>query len=125
MGGKGDARPGVKTPIGKRIDGFDPQDSVAIYTFDSRLMVRQEFTTDKQAAKRAILRTRAEGQTALFDALSEAAQEVAARAGKKALIVVTDGDDNASVLNASAAVTRAEKLGLPLYAIAEGETTRS
>src|SRR5260370_34415059 len=118
MGGKGDARPGVKTPIGKRIDGFEPLDSVGIYTFDSRLTVRQEFTTDKQAAKRAILRTRAEGQTALFDALSEASQELARRAGKKALIVFTDGDDNASALTATAAITQAKNLRIPLYAIA-------
>jgi Ca-activated chloride channel homolog len=124
-GSMAEALPRVKNSIVRLIDTLDPQDSVAIYTFDSRLTVRQEFTTDKQAAKRAILRTRAEGQTALFDALSEAAQEVAGRAGKKALIVFTDGDDNASVLNATAAVTRAKKLGIPLYAIAEGEATRS
>src|SRR5712664_217475 len=124
-GSMAEALPRVKNSIVKLIDALDPLDSVGIYTFDSRLTVRQEFTTDKQAAKRAILRTRAEGQTALFDALSQAAQEVAGRAGKKALIVSTDGDDNASVLNATAAVTRAKKLGIPLYAIAEGEATRS
>jgi VWFA-related protein len=124
-GSMAEALPRVKNSIVKLIDALDPQDSVGIYTFDSRLTVRQEFTTDKQSAKRAILRTRAEGQTALFDALAQAAQEVAARAGKKVLIVFTDGDDNASVLNATAAITRAKKLGIPLYAIAEGEATRS
>jgi Ca-activated chloride channel homolog len=124
-GSMAEALPRVKNSIVKLIDALDPQDSVAIYTFDSQLTVRQDFTTDKRAAKRAILRTRAEGQTALFDALSEAAQELAGRAGKKALIVFTDGDDNASALNATAASTRAKKLGIPLYAIAEGEATRS
>ena len=124
-GSMAEALPRVKNSIVKLIDALDPQDSVGIYTFDSRLTVRQEFTTDKQAAKRAILRTRAEGQTALFDALSEAAQEVATRAGKKVLIVFTDGDDNASVLNSTAAIARAKKLGIPLYAIAEGEATHS
>jgi len=124
-GSMAEALPRVKNSIVKLIDALDPLDSVGIYTFDSRLTVRQEFTTDKQAAKRAILRTRAEGQTALFDALSEAAQEVAARAGKKVLIVFTDGDDNASALNATAAIARAKKLGIPLYAIAEGEATHS
>src|SRR6266853_137087 len=118
-GSMAEALPRVKNSIVKLIDALDPLDSVGIYTFDSRLTVRQEFTTDKQAAKRAILRTRAEGQTALFDALSEAAQEVAARAGTKVLIVFTDGDDNASALNATAAIARAKKLGIPLYAIAE------
>ncbi len=112
-GSMAEALPRVKNSIVKLIDALDPLDSVGIYTFDSRLTVRQEFTTDKQAAKRAILRTRAEGQTALFDALSEAAQEVAARAGKKVLIVFTDGDDNASALNATAAIARAKKLGIP------------
>jgi Ca-activated chloride channel homolog len=124
-GSMAEALPRVKNSIVKLIDALDAQDSVAIYTFDSQLTVRQEFTSDKQAAKRAILRTRAEGQTALFDALSQAAQEVAGRPGKKVLLVFTDGDDNASALNATAAITRAKRLGIPLYAIAEGEATRS
>ena len=124
-GSMSEALPRVKNSIVKLIDELGPEDSVAIYTFDQRLVVRQDFTTDKSAAKRAALRTRAEGQTALFDALSEAAQELSQRSGKKVLILFTDGDDNSSVLNASAAVARAKKAGVPLYAIAEGEATRS
>jgi len=120
-----EALPRVKNSVVRLIDALGPQDSVAIYTFDSRLTVRQEFTTDKTAAKLAVLRTRTGGLTALFDALSEAAQDVSQRPGKKALVVFTDGDDNSSVLNASASVARAKKLGIPLYSIAEGEATRS
>ena len=119
------ALPRVKNSVVKLIDELADQDSVAIFTFDQRLIVRQEFTTDKDAAKRAVLRTRAEGETALFDALSESAEEVSKRSGKKALIVFTDGDDNSSVLNANSAVTRAKKLGIPLYSVAEGEAMRS
>jgi Ca-activated chloride channel homolog len=124
-GSMNEALPRVKNSIMKLIDVLANDDAVAIYTFDQRLVVRQDFTTDKAAAKRAVLRTRAEGQTALFDALSEVAQEISKRPGKKALVVFSDGDDNASVLNANAAVTRAKKAGIPLYAIAEGEATRS
>ncbi len=120
-----DALPHVKNSIVKLIDELDPSDSVAIYSFDERLVVRQDFTTDKAAAKRAVLRTRAEGSTALFDALSEASSEVSKRPGKKALIVFTDGDDNSSLLNASSAIRSARKLGIPLYAVAEGEATHS
>src|SRR4029077_20604418 len=43
----------------------------------------------------------------------------------KVLIVFTEGDDNASLLTASGAVAHAQKLGIPLYAIAEGEATHS
>jgi VWFA-related protein len=117
--------PRVKNSIVKLIDELGPQDSVAIYTFDQRLVIRQEFTTDKNAAKRAALRTRAEGATALFDALSGAAQELSQRSGKKVLILFTDGDDNSSALNAIAAVARAKKAGVPLYTIAEGEAMHS
>lgn len=124
-GSMSEALPRVKNSIMKLIDVLGNEDAVAIYTFDQRLLVRQDFTTDKAAAKRAVLRTRAEGQTALFDALSEVAQEISKRPGKKALVVFSDGDDNASALNANAAVTRAKKAGIPLYAIAEGEATRS
>jgi VWFA-related protein len=119
------ALPRVKNSIGKFIDQLDPQDMVAIYTFDQRLVTRQEFTTDKGMAKRAVLRTRAEGGTALFDSLSEVSLETSARSGKKAIVVFTDGDDNSSALTANSAATRAAKLGIPLYAIAAGEATRS
>src|SRR5258708_772618 len=111
-GSMSEALPRVKNSIVKLIDELGPQDSVAIYTFDQRLVIRQEFTTDKNAAKRAVLRTRAEGATALFDPLSEAAQELSQRSGKKILILFTDGDDNSSALNASAAVARAKKAGV-------------
>lgn len=124
-GSMAEALPRVKNSIVKLIDELDPQDSVAIYTFDQRLVMRQEFTKDKSAAKRAVLRTRAQGATALFDALSETAQELSKRSGKKALILFTDGDDNSSALSANAAVARAKKAGIPLYTIAEGEATHS
>jgi Ca-activated chloride channel homolog len=124
-GSMAEALPRVKNSIVKLIDELDPKDSVAIYTFDQRLVLRQAFTTDKSAAKRAVLRTRAEGATALFDALSGTAAELSKRSGKKALILFTDGDDNSSALSASAAVARAKKAGIPLYTIAEGEATHS
>ncbi len=124
-GSMNEALPHVKNSIIKLIDILGSEDAVAIFTFDRRLVVRQEFTTDKVAAKRAVLRTRAEGQTALFDALSEVVQEISERPGKKALVVFSDGDDNASVLNANSAVMRAKRAGIPVYAVAEGEATRS
>jgi Ca-activated chloride channel family protein len=120
-----EALPRVKNSIVKLIDELEPSDSVAIYTFDEQLTVRQDFTTDKDAAKRAVLHTRAQGNTALFDALAEASEELAKRRGKKALIVFTDGDDNSSLLTARGAVAHAKKMGIPLYAIAEGEATHS
>ena len=117
--------PKLKNSVASLIDDFGPKDSIAIYSFAEHLNVQQAFTTDKDLAKRATLKLRAGGNTALFDALSQASSEVAQQHGKKALIVFTDGDDNASVINASAATNRAKKSGLPVFTIAEGEATQS
>ena len=117
--------PVVKNSVIHMIDELRDGDTVAIYSFSTSLNQLVDFTTDKAAAKQAVLRTRANGSTALFDSVSELAREMAPRPGKKAMVVFTDGDDNASVLNVKAAVQRAKKAGVPVYAIAEGDALKS
>jgi Ca-activated chloride channel family protein len=119
------ALPGVKNAVLRLIDEFRGENSAAIYSFNTSLQVLQDFTSDKSALKTAVLRTRAAGETALFDSISQAAMAIGKRNGKKAMIVFTDGDDNASVLNANAALSRVKKLGIPIYSIAEGEAVTS
>ncbi len=119
------ALPAVKNAVMHLIDDFRPEDSIAIYSFSTSLEVLQDFSSDKSALKKAVSRTRAAGETALFDSISQAAAAIAKRSGKKAMIVFTDGDDNASVLNANAALSRVKKLGIPIYTIAEGEAVES
>src|SRR5437868_6228185 len=115
------ALPRLKNSVIDFIDELGPEDYVAIYTFTQQLVVQQDFTRDKDTAKRAVLRLRAAGRTALFNALSEAAQAMHDQPGKKAMVVFTDGDDNASVVNSDAAVNRARINGVPLFTVAEGE----
>ena len=117
--------PVVKNSVIHMIDELRDEDAVAIYSFSTGLNQLADFTTDKSAAKQAVLRTRASGSTALFDSVSELAREMSPRAGKKAIVVFTDGDDNASVLNIKAAVQRAKRAGVPVYAIAEGDALKS
>ena len=124
-GSMAEVLPAVKTSVMHMVDALAADDAVAIYTFSVGLKKIQDFTVDKNAAKQAVLRSRAAGQTALFDAVSELAREVEPRTGKKAIVVFTDGDDNASMLNARAAVQRAKKAGVPVYAIAEGDALKS
>jgi Ca-activated chloride channel homolog len=117
--------PVVKNSVSHMIDELREEDEVAIYSFNTSLNRLQEFTADKSAAKQAVLRTRAAGSTALFDAISELAREIAPRSGKKAIVVFTDGADNASLLNGRTAVQRSKKAGVPVYAIAEGEALQT
>ena len=117
--------PHVRNSVGRLIEELGPKDSVAVYTFNTRLDVRQPFTTDKAKAKKAIFATRAEGRTALFDAIALAARETGKAQGKKALIVFTDGADNASALSATTATKTAREIGIPVYTIAEGDAVRT
>jgi VWFA-related protein len=119
------ALPRLKNSVVRFIDELGPQDSVAVYSFAETLVQQQELTRDKAAAKRSVLRLRAGGGTALFDALTDVTREISKQSGKKAVVVFTDGDDNQSVLTAQSAVGRATKNGVPLFSIAEGEATQS
>jgi VWFA-related protein len=81
----------------------------------------QPFTSDKEAAQRAILKTHASGVTALYDALVRVNRDLSGRGGKKVIIVFTDGADNSSMLSANVAIERAKARGIPIYTIAEGD----
>ena len=116
-----EALPVVKRAVLKLIDELRGGDSMAVYGMSSALRTLQGFTTDKGAAKQAVLRTWPAGRTALFDAISFVARALSERAGKKVLVVFTDGQDNASVLNPTAAMNRAKKAGIPVYTVAHGE----
>jgi len=117
--------PGVKNSINRLIDDLRPADRVGVFGFSSSLTVLRDFDQDKKEAKNAVLRVRAGGTTALFDAISQTAQALAAQRGRKALIVFTDGKDNASVLNLTSAGRRAKRSGVPIYTVALGEALKA
>ena len=113
--------PLLKAAAMQLVDDLRPADSVAVYTFSDSVNENQPLTTDKDAAKRAILKTHAVGNTALYDALVRVNRDISSRGGKKFIIVFTDGSDNASMLTSAVSVERAKSRGIPIYTIAEGE----
>jgi Ca-activated chloride channel family protein len=119
------ALPSVKNAVVTFLDALRPSDAAAAYGFSASLNLLQDFTLDREALKRSVLRTRAGGNTALFDSIAQVAHDISARPGKKVIVVFTDGGDNASVLQATGAILRARKSGIPVYAIAEGDALRS
>jgi Ca-activated chloride channel family protein len=120
-----DALPTVKRFVNDFIDRTGPSDHVAVFSFAETVRELQEFTRDKAEAKRAVLRTKAGGVTALFDAITQVLASISGRQGKKALVVFTDGQDTASALTASAAVNRARNTGIPVFSVAAGDALKS
>jgi Ca-activated chloride channel family protein len=112
--------PSLKIAASRFVDELRDKEEVGIYTFTTSLSLAQPFTSDKKLLKQAILRTRAGGDTALFDSVSNVTRDLEARHGKKAIVLFTDGADNSSTLNAAGASRRARLLGVPIYSIAEG-----
>jgi Ca-activated chloride channel family protein len=115
------ALPALKNAALRLISELRPEDSVAVYNFSESVTELQPFTTDKAAAKRAVLRTQAFGDTALYDALARVGQDLTGHAGKKVIVLFTDGKDNSSTLNPDTAIQRAKANGVPIYTIAQGE----
>ena len=117
--------PTLKIAVGQFIDELRAEEEVGLYTFTTSLRVIQPFTSDKKLLKQAVLHIRAGGGTALFDAVSNVTGDLERHKGKKALVLFTDGADNASTLNAAGATRRARLSGVPIYAIAEGEALQN
>jgi VWFA-related protein len=115
-----DFLPALKSAALRFVDELTKEQSVAVYTFTRTLQAAQPFTTDKMLLKRAVMRTSAGGGTRLFDSVAQVARDLEARRGKKALVLFTDGDDNASTLKAEGAARQASQSGVPVYVIAQG-----
>ncbi len=116
--------PLVKNAAREFIDALRPNDSIGIYGFSDHLEELSPVGTDRATARRALIRLRAQGRTALFDSISQLALGLEKRPGKKAIVVLTDGGDNASILNRQSAAERAKKAGIPVFAVAEGDALK-
>ena len=98
-------------------DGTD-QDEMFIVTFNKRAEMVSDFTTNRNVLQNSIIGLRADGSTALYDAVAFALNQIRhARREKKVLVVVTDGDDNSSRVRFRDLVERAKEEQVLIYTI--------
>src|SRR3989449_748090 len=101
------------------------KDLAFLMTFDSEPSVIQDYTEDLGALRDVILRQRAGGGTALYDAIHLASQQLSNPPGpsgdnpqvRRVLVVISDGDDNLSSHSRGEAIEMAQRAGVVLYAI--------
>jgi VWFA-related protein len=73
-----------------------PDDRIAVARFNTKTRLVQDFTSDLDAAAKAISRLRSWGGTAFYDALMACIDRYMRNVeGRKAIVVFTDGVDNA------------------------------
>jgi VWFA-related protein len=98
----------------------NPDDEVLIVNFNDEGILDQDFTSDIGRLKEALERHETRGLTALYDAVDGAAAHLkgSATREKRAIFVVTDGEDTASRDTLDAVLASLQQEGAPtVYAI--------
>jgi len=102
------------------IRASNPDDQVFIVNFNDEYYLDQDYTSNINKLREGLEKVESRGGTALYDALVASADHLkkSAKLQKKAILVVTDGEDNASRESLETAVRRLqEENGPTVYAI--------
>lgn len=96
-----------------------PGDKVLVVSFNSQVIVEQEFTNDRRQLTQAIRRTQANGSTKLYEAVYlTVAERLRHVEGRKAMVILSDGEDTASKdVSADEAVNACSESDVVVYGI--------
>ena len=107
------------------IRALGPEDIASVIDFDTRVEVRQDFTTDRSALEHAIRKTAAGGSTALYNAVYIALKGLNKTIGderleerrRRAIVILSDGEDTSSLLGFDEVLDLAVRSDTAIYAI--------
>jgi VWFA-related protein len=119
-GSMSNKRPSVNKSALDLIEASNPQDEAFVVNFSDEAFLDQEFTSDVNQLRDGLGHIESRGATALYDAVVASADKLVADAKrpKQVLILITDGEDNASTLNLEQTIRRVQQLSGPvIYSI--------
>jgi len=94
------------------------KDKALLITFDSAIELVQDYTDNAELLAKAIRQVRPGGGTKMFDGIYLACQEkLKAEAGRKILILISDGDDNLSLQTLTGTLEVAQKSDVSIFTI--------
>lgn len=79
---------------------------------------RQPLTGDREAVSKALAGIEPEGRTALYDGVATAIRELRGEKNRRAIVVLTDGSDTASIWSYDEMEKLAREAAIPIYFIA-------
>lgn len=111
-----DKRAAVNNAALDLIRNSNPHDSAFVVNFSEKAYLDQGFTSNISDLEKGLSHYDARGTTAMYDAVVAAADELSrhAKGSKQALLIITDGADNASRLTLEQAVRRVQQLSGPI-----------
>jgi len=111
-----DKRPAVVTAALNLVRASNPDDETFIVNFSDEAFLDQDFTSSIAKLNDGLSNIQSRGGTALYDAIAASADHLAqaARHPKQVLLVITDGEDNASTLDLEQTIRRIQDLQGPV-----------
>lgn len=103
------------------VRGLDRADSVAVYTYSRNLTRAAPLNKDHNQAIFGLRKAVAGDDSALYNALLLTLRDAAKVAGRKVVIVFSNGPDNASMVAPDDVRAVAEDEGIPIYVISTNE----
>ncbi|HKF46168.1 MAG TPA: VWA domain-containing protein [Terracidiphilus sp.] len=113
-------RPAVNKSAMDLIEASNKEDQAFVVNFSDEAFIDQDFTSDVGKLREGLSHIESRGGTALYDAVVASADKLAADAKrpKQVLVIITDGEDNASTLNLEQTIRRVQQLSGPeIYTI--------
>lgn len=122
--------PNVMTAISAFAHSGNPEDEMFVVDFNDKVVIEplngKPFTSDANELEKALDAVSAHGRTALYDAVAQGLDHLRlSHLQRKALIVISDGGDNASLCKRSEILALARQSQVMIYSIVlEDEFTK-
>jgi Ca-activated chloride channel homolog len=113
-------RPSVNKAALDLVEASNPSDEAFVVNFSDEAYIDQEFTSTVSKLRDGLSHIESRGGTALYDAVVASADKLVsdAKRPKQVLVIITDGEDNASTLTLEQTIRRVQELSGPeIYTI--------
>jgi len=111
-----DKRAAVNAAALDLVKASNRDDEAFVVNFSDEAFIDQDFTSDIGKLREGLAHIDSKGGTALYDAVVASADQLAknAKRPKQALLIITDGEDNASTFNLEQTIRRVQDLQGPV-----------
>ncbi len=111
-----DKRQAVNSAALDLVKASNKDDEAFVVNFSDEAYIDQDFTSDIGKLREGLAHIDSKGGTALYDAVVASADQLAkgAKRPKQVLLVITDGEDNASVMSLEQTIQRIQALQGPV-----------
>jgi Ca-activated chloride channel family protein len=118
----GNKMPVVREAVRGLTRSLRPEDRAAIIEFHETIVERQAMTGDRGAIDRAVGQLDPQGGTAFYNALYVSLSQLAPdrvreEVRRQAVVVLSDGDDTASLIGYEDVLEKAQRTGVAIYSV--------